>query len=435
MNTNTSTFYQIYTLGFCGAPQNNDGKYEPRIRKLIEWTDYFKESGFDTLLLNPVFESDSHGYDTRNYGLIDQRLGSNKDFAKVCAHLHSHGIRVILDGVFNHVGRGFWAFQDVLNNRENSSYKDWFFIRFDQNNGYNDGLSYEGWEGHYELVKLNLRNPEVVAHIFYNIRAWIDQFGIDGLRLDVAYCLDQDFLRQLHSFVKSIDPEFFLVGEILFGDYRQIVNGEMLDSCTNYECYKGIYSSLNDRNLFEINYSLTRQFAPNEGMYRDHTLLSFVDNHDVDRIASSLSSADELPLAYGLLFGMPGIPCVYYGSEWGISGKKQHDDRNVRPCLDSPQSNSLSDFVRTLIRLRKEHPALQYGSYNKQYLTNTQLIFERNCESERILIALNLEDKTVQIKTTCAGTHAREILSGQSLDTGKGLFLPPRSVSYYLIEA
>ena len=256
-----SVFYQIYPLGFCGAPFENDGVEKPRIRKVEEWIPHIRKTGADAIYFSPVFESDTHGYNTRDFRKIDCRLGSNEDFAEVCKSLHEAGIRVVLDGVFNHVGRGFWAFQDVLKNRERSPYLNWFYINLGGNSNYNDGLWYEGWEGNYDLVKLNLKNDEVVNHILESVRFWVEAFDIDGLRLDVAYLLDHDFVRRLRSFCDGLKKDFFLVGEILHGDYKTLVNDQMLHSCTNYECYKGLYSSFNSMNLFEINHSLMRQFG------------------------------------------------------------------------------------------------------------------------------------------------------------------------------
>ena len=162
---NSAMFYQIYPIGFCGAPYENDGKPQSRIRKVIDSVDHLQALSTGGVYSSPVLQSDTHGYDTRDFRKIDARLGSNQDFADVCNALHEAGIRVVLDGVFNHVGRGFWAFQDVLKNREASPYKDWFHINFGGNSNYNDGLWYEGWEGHFELVKLNLQNPAVVDHL------------------------------------------------------------------------------------------------------------------------------------------------------------------------------------------------------------------------------------------------------------------------------
>lgn len=319
-----SVFYQIYPLGFCGAPFENDGVPEHRILKVNDWIPHIEKLGANAIYFSPVFESDTHGYNTRDYTKIDTRLGTNEDFQSVCKNLHKAGIKVVLDGVFNHVGRGFWAFQDVLEKRWDSPYKDWFHISFDGNSNYNDGLWYEGWEGNYDLVKLNLRNEDVIQHIFSCIKGWVEEFDIDGLRLDVAYCLDHDFLRRLRSFCDGLKPDFFLVGETLHGDYNQWMNDSMLHSVTNYECYKGLYSSFNSMNMFEINHSLLRQFGPdNWTLYKGKHLLSFVDNHDVTRVASILSNENHLPLIYALAFGMPGIPCVYYGSEWGAKAKKK----------------------------------------------------------------------------------------------------------------
>lgn len=290
-----SVIYQIYPLGLCGAPEDNDGVRESRILRLLDWVEHIKKLGADTVLFNPVFESDRHGYDTRDYFQLDCRLGTNEDFAQVCDAFHQAGIRVMLDGVFNHVGRGFWAFRDVQEKRWDSPYKDWFRIDFNGNSHYNDGFWYADWEGHGELVKLNLDNPAVVEHQFEAIRAWVDQFDIDGLRLDVAYCLPQHYLRRLREFTSSLKPDFALMGETLHGDYKQWMAPDMCHSVTNYECYKGLWSSFNSMNLFEIGHSLARQFGPEPWtMYKGAHLLSFLDNHDVTRIASQLTNKEHL---------------------------------------------------------------------------------------------------------------------------------------------
>lgn len=431
---NESVFYQIYPLGFCGAPYENDGNTVSRIRKVLEWTDYISGLGIDAVLFNPVFQSDRHGYDTRDYTQIDCRLGTNKDFTEICEVLHKRGIRVILDGVFNHVGRGFWAFQDVLKHREMSAYRDWFHIRFDQDNGYRDGLYYEGWEGHYELVKLNLKNPNVVDYLLRCVRGWIDEFDIDGLRLDVAYCVDRDFLRELIKCCDRLKPDFFLMGEILFGDYTQIVNETMLHSGTNYECYKGIYSSFNDMNLFEISYSLNRQFGSEAGaIYKGLHLFTFVDNHDVSRIASILANKRHVPLAWGLLFGMPGIPCIYYGSEWGMEGDKRAGDNALRPCPDFPVQNELTGYIAKLNVIRKNNKALSYGSYKNILVTNRQLIFERSMEHEKIWIAINADDCFYTINLHMDSYHAIDLLTNTQVRIHGNYNLPPYSIAYWKI--
>ena len=274
-----SVFYQIYPLGFCGAPFENDGVLTHRIEKVRDWIPHMKKLGINAIYFSPVFESDTHGYNTRDYKKIDTRLGTNEDFAKLCDDLHKEGIKVVLDGVFNHVGRGFWAFRDVQEKRWDSPYKDWFHISFDGNSNYNDGFWYEGWEGNYDLVKLNLRNEAVIQHIFEAIDFWIENFHIDGLRLDVAYCLDRDFIHRLREKANAIGNDFLLLGELLHGDYNQFVNDGMLHSATNYACYKGLYSSFNCMNMFEIINTLIQQFGPeNWSWYRGKHFLSFVDN-------------------------------------------------------------------------------------------------------------------------------------------------------------
>ena len=274
-------FYHIYPLGFCGAPEVNDGSSSHRLQKITEWIPHMRRLGVNALYLGPLFESDSHGYDTRDYGSVDRRLGTNEELRALCRELHAAGIKVVFDGVFNHVGRGFWAFQDVKQKRWDSPYKDWFHIRFEHNNAYNDGFSYDNWEGHDQLVRLNLHNPAVVDHLFAQIRMWHDTFGLDGLRLDVAYLLPDSFLRSLRSFCRELDPEFVLIGEMIHGDYNRLVRPDMLDSSTNYECFKGIHSAFNDRNLFEIGHSLARQFGPEPWtLYKDKILYNYIVSDD-----------------------------------------------------------------------------------------------------------------------------------------------------------
>lgn len=429
MWSDNSIFYQIYPLGFCGAPKENDGVLVPRIRKVTEWIPHLKRLLVDAVYFSPVFESDRHGYDTRDYRRIDCRLGSNADFSEVCRELKESGIRIVLDGVFNHVGRGFFAFQDVLEKRWDSEYKDWFYIHFEGNSCYNDGFWYEGWEGHFELVKLNLDNPKVKEYLFSCVKGWIEEFQIDGLRLDVAYCLNENFMRELRAFCDSVKPNFLLLGEILFGDYKRIVNDAMLHSCTNYECYKGLYSSFNDLNLFEINYALNRQFGKDSPIYRGMHLLSFAENHDVTRVASILKDKRHLPLLYTMLFTMPGIPCIYYGGEWGISGVKENGiDDALRPALSEPQWNELTDLISSLSKVHKEHKALVYGDYKSIVLTNRQLIFQREFEGEQIWVSVNADEQAYQARFHgMENCEVTDLLSEEKLFLNDSFTLPPFS--------
>lgn len=430
-----SVFYQIYPLGFCGAPHENDAIPMPRIRKVLDWIGHLKKLHISAVYFSPVFESDRHGYDTRDYCKIDCRLGTNQDFAAVCQALHASGIRVVLDGVFNHVGRGFWAFQDVLKNRESSRYKDWFHLNFGGNSCYNDSLWYEGWEGHFELVKLNLYNPEVTDYLLGCVKRWVEEFEIDGLRLDVAYCLNEDFMRRLRAFCDRLRPDFLLFGEILFGDYNRIVNDSMLHSCTNYECRKSLYSSLNDQNLFEFAHSLNRQFGGDGyALYRGNHLLSFVDNHDVARAATILHEKRHLPLLYGMLYGMPGVPCIYYGSEWGAEGDKQNGSDDVlRPSFDAPEWNDLTGLIARLGELRSQSPALIRGDYRSILLTNRQFIFERAYSGERILIAVNADGQPFDARFDVRA-DALELLSGERVGLEGGAQLPPYSLHYWRLD-
>ena len=425
-------FYQIYPIGFCGAPTANDGKTVSRILKLKDWSSYLESLGISSILLNPIFESDNHGYDTRDYKKIDCRLGTNEDFAEVCKDLHAHNVKIVLDGVFNHVGRGFWAFKDVQEKKWDSPYKDWFCINFDGNSCYNDGFWYEGWEGHFELVKLNLANSAVVDYLLECVKGWIDEFDIDGLRLDVAYCLDRNFTKRLRSFCQELKPDFALIGEVLFGDYNQIVNDEMLHSCTNYECYKGIYSSFNSMNMFEIAHSLNRQYGPEQWcIYRGKHLMSFVDNHDVTRIASILTNKNHLPLTYGLLLGMPGVPCIYYGSEWGEEGvKAPNNDYALRPCFEEPKPNELTEEIKKMIHVRTGSNALCHGSYRNVVLTNHQLIFERRTDDERMLVAINASDAPFTAHNGELGGTMTDLLTGNEIQMSGQLEMPPYSVQY-----
>lgn len=433
-----TTFYQIYPLGMLGcpfdAPALDDeagarGQVElHRIKQLIDWAPYLGELGIGAILLNPVFASDTHGYNTRDLRAVDCRLGTNEDFAETIDALHAHGVRVVIDAVFNHVGRNFWAFRDVREHRWDSPYKDWFNLNFDGDTHFGDGFWYEGWEGNQDLVKLNLRNPAVVEHLLDTVRIWKRELGVDGLRLDVAYSLDRDFVRRLRELADELGAEprfdgtpgdgFPLIGEVLHGDYNLIVNDEMLHSCTNYECYKGLYSSFNSMNMFEIAHSLHRQYGGDPWcIYRGKHLVSFADNHDVSRLASILTEKRHLAAAYGVLFGMPGIPCLYYGSEWGRLGAKGTGylaDVELRPALDAPDAdalanpasgwesgegpNELTAFIDRLNHVRRSSRALCHGSYRNIIITNKQLLFERDAPAdgeqaaERVLVAVNAED-------------------------------------------
>ena len=431
-----SCFYQIYPLGFCGAPFENDGVLESRILKVIDWIPHMKKLGINAIYFSPIFESDTHGYNTRDYSKIDCRLGTNDDFKKVVEALHAEGIKVVLDGVFNHVGRGFWAFQDVLKNRENSPYRWWFNnISFEGNSNYNDGLWYEGWEGNYDLVKLNLGNEEVVCHLLESVKGWVDEFDIDGLRLDVAYCLSDEFCRRLRGYCDGLKEDFFILGEVLHGEYGRMLDSKNIHSVTNYQCYKGIHSAFNSMNMFEIVHSLLRMFGPEDWtVARGRHLLSFCDNHDVTRVASIIQNPAHLPLVYAMVYGMPGIPCVYYGSEWGTKADKNQGDPALRPSFEAPEWNELTDFISKLNEAKKNSEALNYGSFTSKVLTNKQCIFERASEHERVLVAINADGESYTAHFDAGCGKAVDLISGMEHDFGGGSELPPYSAFFWKCE-
>lgn len=428
-----SVFYQIYPLGFCGAPFENDGQLTSRILKIEEWIPHMQKMGVDAIYLCPVFESDTHGYNTRDYVMVDRRLGSNEDLAHVTKALHEAGIKVVFDGVFNHVGRGFWAFQDVLKNREQSPYINWFHrIDFGGNSPYNDGLWYEGWEGNYDLVKLNLHNEDVVQHIFWAVSEWIRQFDIDGIRLDVAYCLDRNFTRRLREFCDSQKTDFFLLGEVLHGEYGRMIQEMGIHSVTNYQCYKGLYSAFNSANMFEIVHSLARLFGPEDWtVCRGAHLLSFCDNHDVSRIASALQNPKHLPLVYGMMFGMPGIPCIYYGSEWGTKADKSQGDPALRVSFEKPEWNELTDYIQDLIKIRKQTTALAYGGFRSLAINNKACIMERRSEKECILVCINMSDGPEDLYPNTGYQEAQDLLSGEKRILDHKITLAPLSVEFW----
>lgn len=430
-----SVFYQIYPLGFTGVPFENDGVLRHGILKVIDWIPHIQKVGCNAIYFSPIFESDTHGYNTRDYKQIDVRLGTNEDFKKVCDELHAAGIKVVIDGVFNHVGRGHFAFQDVLANRWDSKYVNWFRIDFNGNSCYNDGLWYEGWEGNYDLVKLNLQNEEVVNYLLDAVKFWIEYFGIDGIRLDVAYCLDENYMRRLRGFTDSLKTEFFLLGEAVHGDYNRIANDGMLHSATNYECYKGLYSSLNSMNMFEIVHSLLRQFGPeNWTLYRGKHHLCFVDNHDVSRIASTLNNERHLPLAYGLMFGMPGIPCVYYGSEWGFKAHKSQGDPALRPCFENYEENELTELIGKLSEAKKNSKALNYGDFQSVVLNNKQCIFARRCDEDKVLVCINAEENEYTAYFNVESNNVVDLLTGEKYELNGKFVMKPYSINYLKLE-
>ncbi len=427
-------FYQIYPLGLCGAPAYNDGQTNNRIDALSHWVNHIKQLGCGAVYFGPVFQSDAHGYDTRDFLSIDCRLGTNQNFSDIVRVFHENGIRVILDGVFHHVGRGFFAFLDVQKRGKQSCYRDWFYLDFNGDSPYHDGFWYEGWEGHFELVKLNLQNTKVQEYLLDCVKQWIDWWEIDGLRLDVAYLLEENFIRRLRQACCLQKPEFFLVGEMIHGDYNRLLGPELLHSVTNYECYKGLYSAFNSKNMFEIGHSLQRQFGEEPWcLYRGKHLFSFADNHDVTRIASILHLKEHLPLVFGFLLAMPGIPCVYYGSEWGIEGDKSCGDQALRPAIDDPKWNELTEKISVWAKIRTNSEALCYGNFKILAMTNEQIVFERQTAAERVLAACNSGNQFYLATGEFGAKKGKDLQVNQEQDFCDGIPMPPYSIHYWKV--
>lgn len=393
-----SVFYHIYPIGFCGAPAFNNFISEPRFRlsKICDWIPHLKQVGVNAIYFGPLMESSSHGYDTKDYFMIDRRLGNNEDFKKLVSDLHQEGFRVVIDAVFNHVGRDFFAFEDVKQNKSYSRYCSWFKLNFDVNNHYDDGFCYEGWDGCDELVKLVVTNPQVKNHIFEAVSKWIDEFDIDGLRLDVAHYLPISFLHELKQVCLQRKKDFWLMGEMVFGNYCRLVNSHALNSCTNYELYKALHSSCNNQNMFELSHTLNRQFG-SQGIYRGINLYSFLDNHDVSYISSKVKDPRQIKVLYALLMTLPGIPAIYYGSEWGQKGVRSRCDSEVRPYFLEPENNDLSQHISWWAKYRQSNKALCYGDYQELETRRDLLVFRREYKGQQFDFAANIGNETQKV--------------------------------------
>lgn len=404
MNTwyERAVFYHIYPLGLCGCAKENHGEREEHFEQLKEWASHAAQLECSAIYIGPLFESEGHGYETRDYRRVDMRLGTNEEFREWVAYCHDLGLKVIVDGVFNHTGRSFFAFEDLRKNREQSRYLDWYCnVNFWGNTEYNDGFSYENWGGYNLLAKLNLRNPEVKQYHFDTVCFWVDQFDIDGIRLDAADVLDFDFMRELRQLTETLKEDFFLLGEVIHGDYSRWANPQMLHSVTNYELHKGLYSGHNDHNYFEIAHSIRRL----NGLCGNTRLYTFTDNHDVSRIASKLNNREHLYNVTILLYTVWGIPSVYYGSEFSVEGRKENgSDWNLRPCLRLPdfegkmKSDPVTRLHMRLGKCKKEYRELTDGAYQELLLTNRQFAFGRVLPKSAVIVALNNDDAPARLE-------------------------------------
>ena len=418
-----AVFYHIYPLGLTGAPKQNDyGEPVHRLNTLVPWIEHIKKTGFNALYIGPLFESVGHGYETTDYKKLDSRLGTNEDLKAFVKECHEQGIRVIFDGVFNHTGRDFFAFKDLQKNREQSPYKDWYCnVNFQGNNEYNDGFSYENWGGYNLLVKLNQHNQAVRDYICDVIRYWVSEFDVDGIRLDAADVLDFEYMKALRRTANEVKPDFWLMGEVIHGDYSRWVNEGTLHSVTNYQLHKALYSGHNDHNYFEIAHTVKRLYEMGGNRPEGLKLYNFVDNHDVERIYTKLQNKAHFTPVHILLYTLPGVPSVYYGSEFGIEGKKErYSDDSIRPALNladyanAAEENPCTKLIAALGRIRQHTKELSYGDYKELMLQNRQYAFSRTLDGKSVIVMVNNDDNGAEFSVPAGGAYVGA-LSGRKV--------------------
>jgi cyclomaltodextrinase len=397
-------WWHVYPLGFTGAERAAvDGEPVPRLRSLEPWLDYLLDLGCNGLALGPVFASSTHGYDTIDHFRVDPRLGTDEDLRWLFETCRARGIHVLLDGVFHHVGRDFPAFRDVLEHGPASRWARWFHL--DPDAGGPDGFGYRDFEGHHELVALNHDEPEVREHVVRVMDHWLDA-GASGWRLDAAYAIPQPALRAITDGVRARHPDAWLVGEVIHGDYAAFVHEGGLDSVTQYELWKAIWSALNDGNLFELAWALERH----DGFVGDFVPMTFVGNHDVTRIASRLTDPGLLGHALAVLFGVAGVPSVYYGDEQAFRGVKEEregGDDAVRPAFPAapdelaPHGAPVFRAHQELIGVRRRHAWLTAARTSIDHVADQQLAFTSRAGDEAVTVLLNLADHEHRFEPSC----------------------------------
>ena len=433
MNLRDAIFYHIYPLGALGVLDGprSFGSGSPDavpLERLRDWIPAMERVGANALYLGPVFESERHGYDTVDHGRVDARLGSNADLAAFSRTLREQGISLVLDAVFNHVGRSHPLVRDVAENGPASPHASWI-ADYDPN-GSRGGLpfGYRGWAGNDDLVQLDTGHAPVREFLIGIALDWIGAYGIAGLRLDAADCLDRGFLRELGRRCRERVPDFFLIGEALDGITYASLLADGLDSATDFEACKALWSSYNDRNFHEIAWTLERLFGE-QGLCRDAPLYSFADNHDVDRVASLVRDPAGLYPLYGLLFAMPGVPSVYYGSEWGTVGRKvAGDDRPLRPALDpgreaehAPQPD-LAMAISRFAKARRASRAVREGDCRLLKVESEGISLLRRAGSDLALVSVNASPRAMATALPTEGISGRVLVD--LLDPGYRLRVP-----------
>jgi cyclomaltodextrinase len=404
-------WWQVYPLGFVGAfpvPEGSDppDPGEHRLRRLVSWFDHAIALGASGVALGPIFASRTHGYDTTDHYRIDPRLGDDDDFDHVVAEAHRRGLRVLLDGVFNHVGVDFPRYREAAHNDASAR---WFRGRPGR---------FHAFEGHSELITLNHDNPEVVEYVADVMAHWLRR-GANGWRLDAAYIVPQQFWAATLPKVRELYPDAWFVGELIHGDYAAVVDAAGFDSATQYELWKAIWSGLNDGNFFELDWAMQRHNA----FLASFAPLTFIGNHDVTRIASRLENPKHLAHALVILLTIGGIPSVYAGDEFGFRGVKEErygGDDAVRPEFGSPPA-PLDAFGaevwalhQYLIGLRRRHAWLHAATTTALQLDNQHYVYETRSGDDALLVALNIADKPMHLALSQLGTAQAQVVAGSS---------------------
>lgn len=425
-NENT-VWWHVYPLGFVGAEPAlaPDAPVVHRLDRLRAWLDYAADLGATGIALGPIFASSTHGYDTLDHLRIDPRLGDEADLDALLRDAHAKGLKVLLDGVFNHVGRDFPAFREVLAD-PSSPHASWF-RRVSPPGAEPD---YACFEGHRALVALNHSEPAVADYVAHVMEHWLAR-GADGWRLDAAYAVPRAFWRAVTDRVRATYPQAYIAGEVIHGDYAAIVRETGMDALTQYELWKAIWSALNDRNLFELAHALERH----DGFLDAFVPMTFVGNHDVTRIASRLRDARHLPHALAILFAVGGTPSIYAGDEQGFRAVKEDragGDDAVRPAFPaSPADLPLEGWPtyrlhQELIAVRRRHPWLARARTAQLHLANREASFELRSGEHRMVLALNLGDAPSDLPAP--GAHRVEAGSGDIARAGESdarVVLPP----------
>ncbi len=412
----SAVFYHIHPLSLCGCEHESRDAEGSHFDKLAEWAGHAKKMGCNAIYIGPVFQAETQGYGITDYYKIDSRLGTNEEFRQWVALCHDMGMRIIVDAVFNHVGRSFFAFQHLRKHGKKSAYKEWFSnLNFSGDNAYGDGFRYENWGGYMRLVKLNILSPWLHDYHFDTVKYWIHEFDIDGLRIDAIDELDYDFIKELRKVTDSAKPDFWLMGEIDGQDYAKWVNDRMLHSAANNLLQKGLIIACNDNELPVAAYLMRRvdEQCPYVKLY------IFVDNRDVSHIYEKLNRPEHQYMITLLQYTAYGIPSLYCGSEFSTSRMKTADD--MAGCLE------LADYKYSYIwdeitclhcllgRANQQFPELSFGFYQQLLLTQQQFAFGRVLRKSALITAVNREDEPVklEIPLPIAASHAVNVLDAR----------------------